>query len=210
LGCSAIQLLSDSAAQPFSRSAVQLFSRSGGCKRQPNGKKGTDLPRTIFTGDHLFVLESDGWQYAERKKAKEAVAVLAVTGEGVILTEQFRKPLGARVIDYPAGLVGDEDRLGPEETAKKELEEETGYVCESVEFLARGPSSPGITSEIVSFYRARGLSKRGGGGGVGGEAIRVHTVPLEQLEGWLQEREREGLLLDLKLWGGLYFLQSRP
>ena len=167
------------------------------------------MPKPVYEADHLLVLESDGWQYAERKSAKEAVAVLAVADDGVILVEQFRAPLGKRVIDFPAGLVGDEDDLGPDATAKKELEEESGYSCERVERLARGPSSPGITSEIVSFYRAPGISKAGAGGGVGGEDIKVHVVPLEDLEEWLRAREREGLLLDLKLWGGLYFLRSR-
>lgn len=167
------------------------------------------MPQQIYAGDHLLVLESNDWQYVERKKGKEAVAVLAVIDGGVVLTEQFREPLGASVIDFPAGLVGDEDQLGPAETAKKELEEETGYVCESVERLARGPSSPGITSEIVSFYRAHGIVKAGGGGGVGGEDIKVHVVPLHELEDWLRAREGEGFLVDLKLWGGLYFLESR-
>lgn len=166
--------------------------------------------KTVFEGKHLLVLEEDGWQYAERKKGKEAVAVLAVTDDGrVVLTEQYRKPAGARVIDYPAGLVGDEEGSDdPAETAKKELEEETGYVCDAVEFLTKGPSSPGITSELVSFYRARGLRKRGDGGGVGGEDIEVHLVPKDELDGWLRRKQKEGVLVDLKLWGGLFFLTS--
>lgn len=164
--------------------------------------------KTVFEGNHLLVLERDDWQYVERKKGKEAVAVLAMTGEGrVILTEQFRNPVDARVIDYPAGLVGDEGTGDPGTTAKKELEEETGYVCESVELLAKGPTSPGITSEVVSFYRAHGVHKRGEGGGVGGEDITVHTVPLRDMESWLRERAGEGILLDLKLWTGLYLLE---
>jgi ADP-ribose pyrophosphatase len=163
--------------------------------------------KTVFEGDHLLVLQADDWQYVERKKGKSAVAVLAMTEGGeVILTEQFRKPLGKRVIDYPAGLVGDEGTNDPAATAKKELEEETGYTCDSVERLATGPSSPGITSEVVSFYRARGVRKEGDGGGVEGENITVHLVARAGLEKWLHDRESAGLLIDLKLWGGLYFL----
>ena len=166
--------------------------------------------KTVFSGDHLLVRERDGWQFVERKKGKTAVAVIAETDDGkVILTEQLRKPLNARVIDWPAGLVGDEGTNDPAATAKKELEEETGYTCSSVELLARGPSSPGITSEIVSFYRATGVTKRGEGGGVGGEDITVHTIPRGELVSWLKKREEDGLLLDLKLWGGLYFISSR-
>lgn len=166
--------------------------------------------KTVFEGKHVLVLEQDGWQFVERKKGKEAVAVVALTDDDrVVLTEQHRKPVGARVIDYPAGLVGDEEGSDdPAETAKKELEEETGFVCESVELLAKGPSSPGITSELVSFYRARGLKKRGDGGGVGGEDIEVHLVPKNELKGWLRRKQDEGVLVDLKLWGGLFFLTS--
>lgn len=163
--------------------------------------------KTIFEGSHIDVLERDGWEFVERKRAKEAVAVIAETPTGqVILTEQFRRPVNAPVIDWPAGLVGDENESDPEATARKELEEETGYVCESVEFLARGPSSPGITSEIVSFYRARNLQRRTAGGGVDGEQITVHVIARSQLHNWLAGREREGILVDLKIWGGLHFL----
>lgn len=166
--------------------------------------------KTVFEGDHVLVLEDGGWQFVERKKGKEAVAVLAVTDDDrVVLTEQHRKPVGGRVIDFPAGLVGDEDGTDdPAETARRELEEETGFACESVELLAKGPSSPGITSEIVSLYRARGLKKTGEGGGVGGEDIQVHLVPRKDLESWLRGKAEEGILVDLKLWSGLFFLTA--
>ncbi len=161
--------------------------------------------KIVFSGDHVLVIERDHWQYVERKRAKEAVAVIAETDDGkVILTEQFRRPVNARVIDWPAGLIGDEDPgADAAETAKNELEEETGYVCESVERLARGPSSPGITSELVSLYRARGVRKKGEGGGVGGEDITVHAIPRGELRQWLNA---QNALIDLKVWGGLYFL----
>ncbi|HEX8253797.1 MAG TPA: NUDIX hydrolase [Thermoanaerobaculia bacterium] len=168
--------------------------------------------KTAFEGKHLLVKETDDWQFVERKKGKTAVAVIAETEDGhVILTEQFRRPLGKRVIDYAAGLVGDEEGVSdPAVSAKKELEEETGYVCREVELLATGPTSPGITSEIVSFYRARGVRRKGEGGGVSGEDITVHTIPRRELRGWLRQKEKEGVLIDLKLWGGLYFLSEEP
>ena len=164
--------------------------------------------KTIFEGTKLLVLEHDHWQYVERKKGKSAVAVVAVTDDGnLVLTEQYRRPMQARVVDFPAGLVGDEGGdHDPEKTAKKELEEETGHTCDSVELLAKGPTSPGITSELVSLYRARGVRKAGSGGGVGREAITVHLVPLQDVRRWLQQKSKEGVLIDLKLWGGLYFV----
>src|SRR5712691_6897570 len=122
---------------------------SPGASRHPLPMGEGRKMRTICEGKHLLLLDNDDWEYVERKKGKEAVAIVAVTDDDrVILTEQFRKPVNARVIDWPAGLVGDEDENStPEETARKELIEEAGYDCESVELVARGPSSPGITSE---------------------------------------------------------------
>ena len=165
--------------------------------------------KTICEGKRVLLLDRDGWEFVERKKGKEAVAIIAVTDDGrVILTEQHRKPVDARVIDWPAGLVGDEDGTSdPEETARKELKEETGYECESVELLARGPASPGITSEIVSLYRAVGVRKVGAGGGVEGEDITVHTVALDRLEDWLKKQQNSRKLIDLKLWAGLHFVR---
>ena len=157
--------------------------------------------KVIFEGKHVVLIERDGWEFVERKKGKEAVAIIAVTeNDELILTEQYRRPVDARVIDWPAGLVGDENDDDAPTTAKRELEEETGFTCESVEFLAKGPTSPGITSEILSFYRARGVRRQG----TGEEEIVVHIVRRTDAEDWL--RKREGVLIDLKVWGGLYFV----
>ncbi|HEX9160309.1 MAG TPA: NUDIX hydrolase [Thermoanaerobaculia bacterium] len=167
--------------------------------------------KTICEGKRVLLLERDDWEYVERKKGKEAVAIIAVTDDRrVILTEQYRRPVDARVIDWPAGLVGDEEGGGDaESTARKELREETGYDCERVELLARGPTSPGITSEIVTFYRAVGVRKVGEGGGVGGEDIDVHAIPIDAIEDWLRKQREAGKLIDLKIWGGLYFVLKR-
>jgi len=164
--------------------------------------------KTIFEGKKVLVIEHDGWEFVERKKGKSAVAILAVTEDDrIIFVEQFRRPVNARGIDFPAGLVGDEDgHDDPAETAKKELLEETGYACESVERLTTSPTSPGITSELVTFYRARGLEKRGEGGGVEGEDITVHHVPRTAVFDWLKRKNGEGVLIDVKVWAGLWWL----
>ena len=165
---------------------------------------------TIFESKRIVVRERDGWEFVERVRGKTAVAVLALTEDGrLILTEQFRKPVNARVIDLPAGLVGDEEGVAdPKETARKELKEETGYSCRSVEMLASGPTSPGITSERVSIYRAMDVRHVGEGGGVEGEDITVHTVRPDEVREWLARKERDGILIDLKVWSALYFLTA--
>ncbi len=57
-------------------------------------------------------------------------------------------------------MVGDHDaQESLEDGAKRELREETGYSGGQIEYLFNGPSSAGMTSEILSFYLAHGLRK---------------------------------------------------
>ena len=166
--------------------------------------------KKICEGERVLLFARGTWEYAERKKGKQAVAIVAVTDDGkLLLIEQLRKPVNAKVIDLPAGLIGDDDgSRSASRTARRELEEETGYTCRSVELLAKGPSSPGITSEIVSFYRAVAPRRKGKGGGVGGESIKVHEVPLASLQSWLRQQQKRRKLIDLKIWSALYFISK--
>jgi ADP-ribose pyrophosphatase len=113
----------------------------------------------------------------------------------------------SRVIELPAGLVGDEEGSDGEEfaeAARRELVEETGFDCDSMQHAGRGPSSSGLTSEIIDFYRASGVRRVHEGGGVGGEEISVHLVALPDLRSWLADKEREGFLVDPKIAAGLW------
>jgi ADP-ribose pyrophosphatase len=168
-------------------------------------------PRQLHQTDRLLLLERDGWEFVERKKGKDAVAVIAVTdADEFVLVEQTRKPVDARVIDLPAGLIGDEDpHADASSTARKELEEEAGFTCEKIELLTTGTSSPGITSEKIVLVRASGLVRGRAGGGVGSEKITVHVVPLDGIAAWLRDREHEGRLVDMKVWAGLHFVTTR-
>jgi ADP-ribose pyrophosphatase len=108
----------------------------------------------------------------------------------------------------PAGLVGDE-REGEAVAiaAARELEEETGYRCERLEFVHRGPSSSGMSTEMIEFVRAWGLRKVGPGGGDATEDITVHEVPRSEAGQWLFDRAAEGYSVDPKLFAGLWFIE---
>ncbi len=83
--------------------------------------------------------------------------VIAETEEGILFVEQFRYPYGHTLLELPAGKRDkDED---PEETARRELEEETGYSAESLTFLGEIYPSPGYTDERIFLYKADGLVK---------------------------------------------------
>ena len=137
------------------------------------------------------------------------MVVAAVTDDRrLLLTEQFRIPVNRSVIELPAGLVGDIEGEEEEElatAAERELLEETGYQAHKLELLTIGPPSAGMASEIVAFFRAREVTKVHDGGGDDSEEIVVHAVPLEGIDNWLDQQAAAGLLIDPKVYAGLYF-----
>lgn len=52
---------------------------------------------------------------------------------------------------------------------------------------------------------APGLQRTGRGGGVDHEDITVHEVPLAEMVAWLEARARTGVLIDPKIYAGLFF-----
>ena len=83
--------------------------------------------------------------------------------------------------------------------AGRELEEETGYHAARIEELGEFASSPGMVSETFTLVRAAGLSRVGDGGGVAGEDIVVHRVPLPEIAGFIESKRAEGVAIDVKL-----------
>jgi len=170
-------------------------------------------PRVLKEGRFLRMVAKDGWEWVERVNTAGAVVIVAVTGASqLVLTEQYRVPLAARVIELPAGLVGDVAGTEQEdlaEAARRELLEETGYQADRLEFLADGPSSAGLATEVYSLFLARGVRRVAPGGGDAGEDIRVHVVPLGEVPAWLAARRRGGVLVDPKVYAGLFFATRR-
>lgn len=164
--------------------------------------------RVAWEGRHLRVVEDGGWEFAQRTRVSGVVVILALHDDDrVLLVEQHRKPVSARVIELPAGLSGDiagaedEERI---QAAARELEEETGYAARAWALLGDSPVSAGLTDETITFFLARGLVRVGPGGGDASEDIQVHEVPLRELRSWLDRREAEGRLVDAKIGAALW------
>lgn len=174
---------------------------------------GPNIKHTLFEGRWLRLVQIDTWESCERTHGQGmAVIIIAVTpADEVLFVEQFRVPLGARTIEMPAGLVGD-DRTDDTLTdaARRELIEETGWSPGRVEILLTGPTSAGMSNERIAFVRASDLVKVGDGGGVDNEDITVHAVRRREVPSWLMQKQSEGYELDLKLWAGLWMIERNP
>ncbi len=159
------------------------------------------MSRTVeWEGKYIRIVRDGRWEYVERCGGVHAVVILAEHGGKVVLVEQARVPLGNRkCIELPAGLVGDEDDKGVEETAVKELEEETGFTAERVEVLGEYHSSPGMVAEGFTLVRAHGLRRTGDGGGNEHEEIEVHLVPPADVADFVDRKRREGCAIDSKM-----------
>lgn len=87
-----------------------------------------------------------------------AVAVVAVDEDGcVLMVRQYRRTADAVLLEIPAGKM--ESGEIPSETARRELEEETGFVARDMRYLFGGRVSPGFSTEIIHIFLATGLSE---------------------------------------------------
>jgi ADP-ribose pyrophosphatase len=165
-------------------------------------------PEKLFETRWLALYRIGRWDFVRRPQSENCVGILAITPENeIILVEQFRIPMQRRVIEVPAGIVGDEpEHLGESlaATAARELLEETGYRAGTVTPLIASPTSAGMSSEFVHLFQATDLVREHAGGGVAGEDILVHHVPIPELRGWLAAREAEGMLVDFKIHAALW------
>jgi ADP-ribose pyrophosphatase len=169
--------------------------------------------RVLAETHYLRLVDRAGWTFVERPNSRGVVTIVPLTAERRLLfVEQLRAPLQRKVIELPAGLMGDEpghEHEDPVASAGRELREETGYEARHLELVASTSTSPGMTNEIAHFVLAWDLVRVHEGGGVAGENIAVHEVPLASAHAWLREREREGLVIAAKLYAGLFFAFER-
>ncbi|WP_425313157.1 NUDIX hydrolase [Paenibacillus mangrovi] len=131
-----------------------------------------------------------------------AVAVLAVHDGKIIMVDQFRQAMGRCELEIPAGKL--EKGEDPLEAAKRELQEETGYVCKDLRLLHSFYTSPGFADEIIHLYVAEELES--------GDAAPDEDEFLELYELTLEEAEAaigSGRISDAKTIMAVYALKLK-
>ena len=166
-----------------------------------------DNDEILHRGRYLTMKARNGWEYVARQH--QVAVIIAWTPEDeLLLVEQYREPLGRRVIELPAGLVGDEPDCKNEDfldAAARELEEETGWRAGELSEIMVCPTSAGMSDETVMFVRAEDLVQVGRGGGDDSEDIVVHRVRRSVVDRWLEEHRAHGLGIDPKIYAAVYW-----
>jgi ADP-ribose pyrophosphatase len=111
----------------------------------------------VFRG-RLLRLDVERWADPDRIREvvrhPGAAAVLAMTRDRqVVLVRQFREAVRERMLEIPAGIY-DEPGETTEGTARREVEEETGYRVVSLRTLGRIHTTPGLTDERIDLFLA--------------------------------------------------------
>ncbi|HUV79704.1 MAG TPA: NUDIX hydrolase [Candidatus Bathyarchaeia archaeon] len=86
-----------------------------------------------------------------------AAAIVPLMNEKLLLVEQYRAAVGRKTLEIPAGTL--EEGESPEECAKRELIEETGFYASQWDTLTAYYPSPGYSSEIIHVFKASGLKR---------------------------------------------------
>lgn len=148
---------------------------------------------TIYDGK-IIRLEIDDVILPDGKHAKRelvrhpgAVALIPITDDGkLVMVEQYRKALGTTLLEVPAGKL--EPGEAPEVTARRELEEETGYACGKLELVTTFATSPGFADETIHLFAATGLRKIDNpAAGDEDEFVELLEIPVEEAAAMLDQ-----------------------
>jgi ADP-ribose pyrophosphatase len=163
----------------------------------------------IFSGKvislHLQDVELPNGKQSKREIIKHpgAVAIIALTDDNkIVLVEQYRKALERTIVEIPAGKLekGEEPAL----CARRELEEETGYECESLELLTSFYTSPGFADEIIHVFLAKGLTKKENPAALDeDEFVNLEELTLEEALQYVKEQK----IYDAKTIYAVQYLQ---
>lgn len=158
--------------------------------------------RLVYEGRALRLrideVETAGGRESRREIVEhdDCVAIIAVSGDSILLVRQFRKPVEQELLEIPAGGINPGE--SPEEAVSRELREETGYLPQKMERLGGFYSVPGYGTEYLYLYLATDLTP-GRLFAEDTESISVVRVPVSQI----LELITSGSICDAKSIAGL-------
>lgn len=131
--------------------------------------KGSHLPKSLEQSKRLFhgarfdvnaieMTAKNGRTYQKEAVVHPGAVVILplVDKDTVVLIQNYRFAAGEYLWELPAGTLEPDEE--PQETAFRELIEETGYEAAKIEFLTQFYTTPGICTEVMHAYAAQNLT----------------------------------------------------
>ena len=169
----------------------------------------TPLSRTELLKGHFLHVVRDTVRMPDGRDATRefvlhpgAVMVIGLLDDGrVVLERQFRHPMQAVMIEFPAGKLDAGE--GSLVCAQRELLEETGYSAKEWAFAGRLAPTIAYSDEIIDIWFARGLTL-GDRRLDEGEFLDVFAATPAELQAWCFS----GDVIDCKTLIGSMWLQN--
>ena len=153
--------------------------------------------------------EVRSWDCMHRKHHAEAVIIIPrmVPSGRYILIKQFRPPVAAYILEFPAGLIEPGETV--EQTALRELKEETGYSGRVLDTTPRLFTSPGTLSEACYFVSMEidetlEANQSPQPTPDSGEFIEVFTIAPQSIGDFVEKEIQSGSAVDIKFY--TYFM----
>ena len=146
----------------------------------------------VYSGKILSVklstVELPDQKYSKREIVlhDNAVAVVAIHDDKILLVKQYRISVDKIIYEVPAGMIEHDEN--PKDAALRELEEETGYRAKSIEYLTEFYSTPGFCTEKLSIFYAKDLEFVGQNLDEG-ENLEVVEMPLKEAMSMIESGE---------------------
>lgn len=125
------------------------------------------LSSTYISEHRYFKARKDAYQMKSGKvvdpyfyvEVPPSVTAMALTEDKqVILVEQYRHPIGKKIIELPGGFIDEGEN--PDVAIERELLEETGYVFERFIPIGITYGNPGVINNFTYLYLALGGEKK--------------------------------------------------
>ncbi len=132
-----------------------------------------------------------------------AAAIVPASDDGhVMMIRQYRHAVGGFIWEIPAGTLDPDET--PEDCARRELTEETGYAADRFEKLGEITPVPGYSDERIHIYLAASLTPAAQNLDRD-EVLQVHPVRFDAA----MEMIRDGKIQDCKTICGLFMARTR-